>query len=49
VPPEAPGHDPGEPLGGEYEEPVVADESEIDETPEPAREDKRWGVFGRRP
>jgi preprotein translocase subunit YajC len=49
VPPEAPDHGPGEPLGGEYEEPVVADEPEIDETPEPAREDKRWGVFGRRP
>jgi preprotein translocase subunit YajC len=48
VPPEAPDHDLGEPLGGEYEEPVATDQPEIDETPEPARADKRWGVFGRR-
>jgi len=49
VPPEAADHDAGEPLDDEYVEPVVTDEPEIDETPEPAREDKRWGVFGRRP
>jgi preprotein translocase subunit YajC len=49
VPPDVPDHGTGEPLGGAYEEPVVVDEPEIGETPEPAREDKRWGVFGRRP
>lgn len=46
VPPEVPDH--GEALEGEYHEPVVADVPETTGAPEPVREEKRWGVFGRR-
>jgi preprotein translocase subunit YajC len=50
VPQETHGHDQGhgEELDGEYEEPVVVDAPAGDSTPEPVREEKRWGVFGRR-
>lgn len=41
-------HERGDELDGEYEEPVVVEAPEGDGTPEPVREDKRWGVFGRR-
>lgn len=45
VPPE---HEQGEALEGEYHEPVVADVPETTGAPEPVREERRWGVFGRR-
>jgi preprotein translocase subunit YajC len=48
VPPETPETGPGQELDDEYEEPVVVGEPKADGAPEPVREDKRWGVFGRR-
>jgi preprotein translocase subunit YajC len=48
VPPETPETGPGKELEGEYQEPVVVGEPEADGAPDPVREDKRWGVFGRR-
>ena len=49
MPPETPETGPGKELEGEYQEPVVvAGEPEADGAPDPVREDKRWGVFGRR-
>jgi preprotein translocase subunit YajC len=41
-------HGPGGELDGEYDEPVVVDAPAGSSTPEPVREEKRWGVFGRR-
>jgi preprotein translocase subunit YajC len=50
VPQESPDHGQGhdEALDADYEEPVVVDAPAGDSTPEPVREEKRWGVFGRR-
>ena len=48
VPPETPETGPVRELEGEDEEPVVVGEPEADGAPDPVREDRRWGVFGRR-